>query len=118
MKSILVRYDELLCRAGIDFRRLFHDLLNLGETRSALKRAAKFFQLFGGSAGESLHAAVVKIAHESAEVQFLGDALRKVAKTHSLHGAGDEITPGLFCSAHGTRNCNRDAQVSGVAGAG
>jgi hypothetical protein len=34
--------------------------------------------------------------------------LRKVAKTHSLHGAGNEITPGLFCIAHGTRNCNRD----------
>jgi hypothetical protein len=115
MKSILVRDDELRGRAGVDFRRLFHDLPHLRETRSALKRGAKFVQLRGGPAGEGFHPAVVKIAHESAEVQFLGDALRKVAKTHSLHGAGDEITPGLFCIAHGTRNCNRDAQASAVA---
>jgi hypothetical protein len=115
MKLILVRDDELRGRAGIDFRRLFHDLLHFGETRSALKRGAKFVQLLKGPAGEGFHPAVVKIAHESAEVQFLGDALRKVAKTHSLHGAGNEITPGLFCIAHGTRNCNRDAQASGVA---
>jgi hypothetical protein len=114
MKSILVRDDELRGRAGVDFRRLFHDLLHFGETRSALKRGTKFVQLLGGPAGEGFHPAVVKIAHESAEVQFLGDALRKVAKTHSLHGAGDEITPGLFGIAHGTRNCNREVQASGV----
>ena len=118
MKSILVRDDELRRCAGIDLRRLFHDLLHFRKTRSALKRCAKFVQLLNGSAGESFHAAVVKIAHESAEVQFLGDALREVAKTYSLHGAGDEKTPGLFCIAHGTRNCNRDAQASGVGRAG
>jgi hypothetical protein len=96
MNSALVRDDELRGRPVVDFRRLFHDLLHFRETRSTLERGAKFVQLLDGSAGESFHATVVKIAHESAEVQFLGDALRKVAKTYSLHGAGDEITPGLF----------------------
>jgi hypothetical protein len=118
MKSILVRDDELRRCAGIELRRLFHDLLHFGKTRSTFKRGAEFVQLLGGSAGESFHAAVVKIAHESAEVQFLGDSLRKVAKTYSLHGAGDEKTPSLFCIAHGTRNCSRDAQASGVGGEG
>jgi hypothetical protein len=41
--------------------------------------------------------------------------LREIAKPHTLHGAGHEVPLGLFRIAHGTRNCNRDAQFSGAA---
>lgn len=66
MMSILMRDDELFCRAGIDFRRFFQNLLHFRKARSPFERGAKFIELLGGSAGKSFHAAIVKIAHKSA----------------------------------------------------
>jgi len=76
-------------------------LANAGEARATFELRAQVRQLLGRSAGEDFHAAVVQITHIATQMQFCGGMLCKVAKSHTLDGAGDEVPFGLLRLAHG-----------------
>ena len=88
------------------------NLAHRGKARTAFQDGAKLRKLLRGANGENFDAAIAQIANEAGQMEFFGGVLREIAKPHTLHGAGHEEPLGLLRVAHGTRNCNRDAQSS------
>ena len=93
-----MRDDEIFHKAFVRNSVFFAYLTHGGEARPALEILP---QLLAGSAGENLHAAVVKITHVTAQMQFCRGMLREIAKPYTLDSSGNEVPLGLLCLAHG-----------------
>ena len=103
-------------KAGIGSSVFFLYVANTGKTRATFESGAQLRELLRGSGGKNFHAAIAQISYVAAQMQFLGSILRKITKTHTLHGAGYEVPLDLECIAHGTRNCSRDARIFAAVG--
>jgi len=100
-ESVVARNYKLVRKTGVGRCFFLVYLTNAGETRAELEFRAQVRELLGGPAGEDLHAAVLEIAHITAQMQFRGGMLREVAISHTLNGAGDKVSLGLLRLAHG-----------------
>lgn len=86
----------------LDFKRrirahlglLFLDSLHLGPTGALAQAAGEFRKLVFGTNRVHFHAAVIQIAHVTAQSEFAGDTLRKVAEPNTLDAAADPPTTG------------------------
>ena len=101
LRSFIVRDDEIFHKAFVRNSVFFAYLTHGGEARPALEILPQLRQLLAGSAGENLHAAVVKITHVTAQMQFFRGMLREIAKPYTLDSSGNEVPLGLLCLAHG-----------------
>ncbi len=107
---VVARDYKILGEARVEFGVIFAYFAYRSKTRAALQNGAELRELRRRPSGENFDAPIAQIAHEPGQMQILGGVLREITKPHTLHGAGHEESLGLFRSAHGTRNCNRDAQ--------
>ncbi len=111
----VVRDYKIRRETRVDVGVFFAYLAHRRKARTAFQDGAKLRKLLRRANGENFYAAIAQIAYETGQLEFFGGVLREIAKPHTLHGAGHEVPLGLFRIAHGTRNCNRDAQFSGAA---
>jgi hypothetical protein len=102
---------ESFGKAGIGRSVFFLYVANTGKARAAFEDGAQLRELLRGSGCKNFHAAIAQISYVATQMQFLRSTLRKIAKTHTLHGAGYEVPLDLECIAHETRNCSRDPRV-------
>jgi hypothetical protein len=102
---------ESFGKVGIGRSVFFLYVANTCKARAAFEDGAQLRELLRGSGCKDFHTAIAQISYVAAQMQFLRSILRKITKTHTLHGAGYEVPLDLECIAHGTRNCSRDLRI-------